>query len=359
LFTRYADATVLLTPPAEDIDRYGEEIATWLRDHPSDVTMASSDQTATALERRRAELERLTALAIPSSSALAVALDKEQTMAAAERVGVPVPRSATVHGVDEVLAAAAEFGYPCVLKPIQSWRVLDEATGVRVVSALLVDEAGARHHAAELVGAGETALVQEYATGRREAITVLRRAGRITASFAMAASRTWPPLGGSSVMRTSIRMPEDSFRHAERLVAEIGYEGYGEVEFRRTADGTPLIMEINPRFSASVELAFKAGVDFARLQLEWARNGPNEVSPGYRVGVRLSWLEGEMRLLANRLVGAPEPRTPFPQMVGSLVRDYLPPPYVDGLDPRDPGPTLHAVAKSAHDALQVVRGRRI
>ena len=357
LFTRYATQTAMFTPPGVDIHRYADEIVEWLRQNPSDVALASSDQTTTALMRRRDDLESLTGLGLAAPRALAAALDKQLTIEASEAAGVPVPRTSTVRSIDELLAAAAEIGYPCVLKPVQSWRVLDQHTGagIRVVSALLTGERDARSLGASLV-AGGAGLVQEYATGRREAITVLRRNGRMTASFAMAASRTWPPLGGSSVMRESIRMPEDSYRHAEALVTEIGYDGYGEVEFRRAADGRPLIMEINPRFSASVELALKAGVDFARLQLEWARGGPMEIADGYRVGVRLSWLEGEMRLLVNRVAGTPEPRTPLHHMFGALARDYLPPPYVDGVDLRDPRPTLRALVKTVADATHVLGG---
>ena len=228
LFTRYAHLRTLFTPPGVDIDRYAQEIVDWLTEHPCDATIASSDQTATALQRRRADLEKLTGLGVPPSRALEISLDKRLTLEAAERCGVPTPRSVEARDTGDVLAAATEFGYPCVLKPLTSWRMLDEATGVRVVSALLMDDEDARRHAAELLGDGRTGLVQEYATGRREAITVFRHDGRLTAAFGMAATRTWPPLGGSSVMRESIPLPEDSLRHADALTEEIGYGGYGE-----------------------------------------------------------------------------------------------------------------------------------
>jgi len=357
LFTRYAHLRTLFTPPAVDIDRYAQEIVDWLSEHPCDATLASSDQTATALQRRRADLEKLTGLGVPPSRALEISLDKQLTLEAAERCGVPTPRTVEARDTGDVLAAAAEFGYPCVLKPLTSWRLLDEATGVRVVSALLMDDKDARRHAAELLGDGRTGLVQEYATGRREAITVFRHDNRLTAAFGMAASRTWPPLGGSSVMRESIPLPEDALRHADALTEEIGYAGYGEVEFRRTADGRPLIMEINPRFSASVELALRAGVDFAAMQVEWAAGREPQRSNGYRLGVRLSWLAGEMRLLGNRLVGAPQPRTPFHRMLGALVRDYLPPPRIDGIDRHDVRPTLRAITKSVTDAADALSRR--
>ncbi len=44
-----------------------------------------------------------------------------------------------------------------------------------------------------------------------------------------------PPLGGVSVFRKSIAVPQDIGDQAERLVRAINLEGYCEVEFRRDA----------------------------------------------------------------------------------------------------------------------------
>jgi len=120
-------------------------------------------------------------------------------------------------------------------------------------------------------------------------------------------------------------------------VGAIGLDGYSEVEFRRGADGTPLLMEVNPRLSQSVELAVRAGVDFPRMQLEWARGGRVEPVRTYRTGVRLGWLAGEARLLAN---------SPAP------VRDYLRRTRIEGLDLDDPLPIASALAFTARSALR-------
>src|SRR5437762_10978679 len=96
--------------------------------------------------------------------------------------------------------------------------------------------------------------------------------------------RTDPPLGGLSVLRQSIAIPRDIGPQAEALVREINLEGYSEVEFRRDAAGVPYLMEINPRLSASVEVAVRAGVDFPYLLYQWASGGPIERVASYRTG---------------------------------------------------------------------------
>ncbi len=357
LYTRFARTRAIFTPPDADIDRYAADIVAWLDVHRPDTVIASSDQTATALARRRADVERLTGVALPPRGALEIALDKRLTLEAARRCGVPVPRTVAVATPQQALDAARDVGYPCVLKPPTSWRMTGMSAGVRVAAVLLTDERGVARHAHLLVDPSRPGLLQEYVTGRREAVTIFRTHERLVAMFAMAAARTWPPLGGSSVMRESIELPPDVARHADALTAEIGYAGYGEVEFRRTASGRPLLMEINPRFSASVELALRSGADFAALQLEWARGRPLPAVNSYRTGVRLSWLGGELRLLGNRIVGSPEPRVPFRRLLRDVARDYANPPRIDGIDALDPLPTLHTLYRSVTGAAGAA-GRR-
>jgi predicted ATP-grasp superfamily ATP-dependent carboligase len=95
-------------------------------------------------------------------------------------------------------------------------------------------------------------------------------------------------------------------------------------------------MEVNPRLSQSVELAIRAGVDFARMQLEWARGGRVPTVERYRTGVRLGWLAGDARVAAAQR----DPRL--------FVRDYvLRRTRIEGLDVGDPKPVLAALAFTA------------
>jgi len=84
-------------------------------------------------------------------------------------------------------------------------------------------------------------------------------------------------------------------------VREINLEGYSEVEFRRDGAGIPYLMEINPRLSASVEIAVRAGVDFPYLIYQWASGGPIEKVDGYRTGGWMRYLGGDIKRLIPAL----------------------------------------------------------
>src|SRR5439155_6749548 len=71
-------------------------------------------------------------------------------------------------------------------------------------------------------------------------------------------------------------------------------EGYSEVEFRRDAAGVPYLMEINPRLSASVEIAVRSGVDFPYLLYQWAHGEAVDHVERYRVGGWMRHLGGDI-----------------------------------------------------------------
>jgi cation diffusion facilitator CzcD-associated flavoprotein CzcO len=110
-------------------------------------------------------------------------------------------------------------------------------------------------------------------------------------------------------------------------------------------------MEINPRLSASVEVAVRAGVPFPRLLYAWASGAPLTRVAGYRLGVRLRWLGGELDWLHHAFARPGEPDVPRAgAAVCGFAADFLRPSGYDYLDRRDPGPALRAVRTALRDA---------
>jgi predicted ATP-grasp superfamily ATP-dependent carboligase len=353
LSTRHASQRAQLTDPRIDFEAFTADLIAWLKAHPSRAVLTSGDAGVSVLSRIRGLLEPRTRVGIPPPAATAVAMSKERTLALADDLDIPIPRSHRVFDADSTIAAARELGYPCVLKPDRSWQRGNGMGGRCVRARFLAGDATARDAAETLVSPQRPALVQEYAPGRREAISLFRHSGHVHARFAMVTTRSWPPLGGNSVMRVSIAPPRDTLAQAEKLVSEAGIDGYSEVEFRRAGDGRPLLMEVNPRFSQSVELAIRSGVDFPRMQLAWMLGErPAQAPTGYREGVRLSWLGGEVWALANAAFKLHDPHPPFAEALRSLAGDYRGPPSLDGLAWDDPAPILRATAALSREVAQ-------
>ena len=348
--TRAAEAAVVLPDPRTAFDAYADGIVEALGE--GDVAMCSGERALAALRARRGAIEaRGARAAIASEAALTIAGSKELTLERAEAIGIECPRSLGVTTPEEVLAGADELGFPLVVKPLASWQPLPGGGGETVAPMLAYDRAGLEKIARRLVRPAAPALLQQLATGVRETHKLLRQDDRTIARLVMVAERCWPPLGGSSVMRTTIDPPADSHALALALVADIGLEGACEVEFRRDAAGRPLLMEINARLSQSVALAHRAGVELTHLHLRWARGERLEAVADYRRGVRLGWPAGEARLLACGVIGRLDPRPSALGELRAIARDYgLRHAGLEGLDRHDLAPTAAALAFTARQA---------
>jgi predicted ATP-grasp superfamily ATP-dependent carboligase len=160
-------------------------------------------------------------------------------------------------------------------------------------------------------------------------------------------------------MRESIPPPRDVVDAAEQLVAAAGLTGYSEVEFRRDAEGRPMLMEINPRLSASIEVAVRAGVDFPFLLYAWAAGLPLRGVPNYRYGVRMRWLSGDVLWLVKTLQsqGRPDAK-PAARAIRTFVADCVRPTGYDYLTLSDLRPALVATLGFTGTVAKTAGGRK-
>lgn len=330
---------------------YLDFLEQWLERTKVRVLIASSDSTIALIRQYRDRLEKHTAIALAQDPALAIAVNKEQTLEIARQLGLNIPRGVTVSSVSEVTAALNEIGLPAVIKPIESW-LWDESQsgGARLASRLVTTADEARIAVEDLTRLGGTTLFQQFLTGRREAISLLYADHEVHASFAQWAKRTEPPLGGTSVLRQSIALPSDTGEQAERLVREIDLEGYSEVEFRRDRAGIPYLMEINPRLSASVEIAVRSGVDFPYLMYQWATGEHIDAVQSYRVGGWMRYLKGDIMTTIEAVQQRGRPGvTPPAQAVLGFALSCLKPMHYDCVDWNDLAPAIQATAEFTRD----------
>jgi predicted ATP-grasp superfamily ATP-dependent carboligase len=330
-------------PAAEGTDAYLAYLEEVLERTGARVLIPSEDGTIALLRRYRARVERRARIALAAEPALNIAVSKERTLDVAKRLRVKVPPSLVVSTVSEIPGALRNIGLPAVVKPNESWLGGDRG-GVRVASQLVTTLKEARRAVAQLTRSGGVALFQPLLTGRREAVMLLYANGKVHARFAQWAKRTVPPLGGDSVLRQSIAIPPDIGGAAERLVREIGLEGCSDVEFRRDGAGVPYLMEINPRLSASVEVAVRSGVDFPLLLFQWASGEPIGEVDGYRTGIWMRYLQGDVltTLAALKHAGRPDVASPTRSLLAFGLSFFMKTGY-DYADWRDPLPAVNAM----------------
>lgn len=337
--SRYCARALVLPSYADDPDVYAAAVIEFVRAHPTPVILPAGDASCVSLMPYRQQLaEAGSVLALPPDPALAIALDKDRTLGVARELGIAYPKSVRIGNVEELSVAIAEFGFPFVLKPTMSWTAerRDRVPPVEVIDKEEATEAVERFLAGDAV-----VLAQQWLPGRREGVTLFIAGGEVMASCGHEEYRTTPALGGTSVMRASVQTPPDVYDQAVRLAVAIGIEGVCEVEFRRDADGRPLLMEINPRLPGTLDTSILSGVDFPLLIWQLATGRRVDRVPGYRPGIRTRWLHGDIRWLRDNhnRVGRPDSMSRV-QAIWTFASEFARTRRYDYFDWRDLAPAI-------------------
>ena len=337
--SRYCARAVALPDYNCDQAAYIEAIVAFVSDHRVKVVLPTGDEGITMLAAHRERFAELDCtLVLASDAALEIANDKNRTLEVASKLGIAYPKSVQINSVEDLRTAEAEFGYPFVLKPTISWTGRAEG---RVYPVEVIDEADAADRTARFLATGCEVLAQQFASGRREGVTLFIADGEMLAGCGAGALRTFPPLGGVAAMRESIPIPHDLLDASMRLVTAIGLEGPCEVEFRRDSGGRPLLMEINARLVGTLENANHSGVDFPLIIWRWATGQPVEPVQTYRTGVRTRWLGGDLRwLFANILQPSRLERVPAIRALWQFTSEFARTRHYDYIDRHDMRPAL-------------------
>lgn len=301
--SRFAAREFLVPDPTQGAEGYARAIARLSSDCNSSVILPATEASILAL----LEHQDLLGPARIASSDLArfrLTTDKAAVLSLASRLGIDVPVQWAIDEVDEI-AEIPDHRFPLVVKPARS--VVTGDAGRRKVA---VEYANDKEELAGIIRRlGNDAgpfLLQARITGPGVGIFLLRWSGRILASFAHQRIREKPPSGGVSVCCESIAVSPELLSQSVRLIEALEWEGVAMVEYkedRRT--GRYYLMEINPRFWGSLQLAIDSGVDFP-WHLYRAIEGA-EVTPvtQWETGRRIRWCWGEVDHLLTRLRHSP------------------------------------------------------
>lgn len=249
-----APAPVLEVPPARD-PGYLERLAHLVDLHGIDVIVPTVSEELPIVAAASGELLRRTGARVLVADPLAVRIadDKLATAIALGAAGVPVPRF--LAGDARTTGDAASIvGLPLVAKP----RVSRGARGVRVVRA--IDELGPPD---------ASLILQSFAPGTEYApvVYVPDAAPRIrphaawrsrrgdAAPFVAVLEKTGLTAGvvgnATGVRRVDGPAVDDVAEVAVEAVRAVGLTGAVDLDVRRDADGTPVVLELNARFGAN------------------------------------------------------------------------------------------------------------
>jgi biotin carboxylase len=230
-------------------------------------------------------------LGLPGNPPEAVdaARSKVRTRELSARLGLPTPKAQRVRSLDELFAAAADVGFPAVVKPefgasaVGCVRVDDfeSLPGVyKLVRAVVSAEQD------EIFRAGSDLLLEQYLDGVEFDVDLVLQDGECVFS---SVSQNWPT-AEPSFQETGLHLPPDHNKKAVRELVDLSVQTVQAFGFRRgvlhvegkcTSRG-PRVIEVNARMGGTrihqmVEAVW--GVDLIEAQLRSCLDLPQTLKP--------------------------------------------------------------------------------
>jgi biotin carboxylase len=234
------------------------------------------------------------ALGLPGNPPEAVdaARSKVRTRELAAQLGLPTPRAQRVRSLDELFAAAADIGFPAVVKPEFGARsagcvrvdALESLPDIYSVVRRVVDP-----ERDVIFRAGNDLLLEEYLDGVEFDVDLVMQDGECLFS---SVSQNWPT-AEPSFQETGLHCPPDHdrkevrrlVRHVVETVRAFGLgQGVLHVEGKCTSRG-PRIVEVNARMGGGRVHQFVEaiwGVDLVEAQLRSCLGLPQTLRPSRR-----------------------------------------------------------------------------
>jgi predicted ATP-grasp superfamily ATP-dependent carboligase len=300
--------------PVETAD--GERIVAYLRGLPLDgaVTFPTSDDWAIGLASLPPGVGDAFRPTTAPPGVLRTLIDKGPFATAAERSGVPIPRTIPVARPDDLDGLSDEELPGFFLKPRDSGRfnARYHRKGLPVR-----DRVRAAADVERLTAEGYALVLQEYIPGPMTDHVFLDgyvdRSGHRRACLARRRLRMYPPRLGNSTLSVTIDLEDvrPALADLSRLFDDLGFRGFFDAEFKYDArDGRFKLLEVNARPWWQFELAGACGLDIAGLAYRDALGLALTDAPAYPIG--RTWVNPGPDLLAWRALRC---RGPFPARV--------------------------------------------
>lgn len=294
-----------------DISRDASFFYIWLKEnitkHKIDVVLAMTDASVEGLAVYADELKKIVSFPYVPHSTIEKVQDKLQLLETAREFGIATPKTiplvltsqSTTTGTQHhsaILDSLKSLDYPFILKPRNSVQTSESGFRYNPPRKIIRSPKELDAFFSTLHEFPVSYIAQELIEGSGTGVFCLFHNDTSILDFSHKRILEKPPEGGVSVLSESILMDETLLSKVHALLAHYYWEGAAMVEFKTSGEGVPYLMEINPRFWGSLQLAIDAGADFPRILVdpEERKAKVKNTTQQYKIGQRLRWELGTL-----------------------------------------------------------------
>lgn len=295
-YSKYVDEKILYPDPEESAKEFVHFLLSACEQEEYDLVLPVRDATTIQLSRHRSEFNQVTNIYVAKYENLAPLMDKGETIKIAQRAGVPTPKTwfpeeTEIGRIKDEIEEGVD--YPVLVRPRRS----SGSRGIRHVTGP-DDLDDAFDFVSEEYG---MPIVQEYIekSGYTTACLLFDEEQNVVGEFSYERIKEYPLSGGPTVVGVSTD-DQEAKKHARELLTKADWMGPAEIEFILDQQGTPRLLEVNPRLWMPIQLAISSGVDFPSLIGELAAGRKPKMVGEYRTEVVYRWvLPNEILWLFN------------------------------------------------------------
>jgi len=291
--SKYCKAYEVYSEPSR-VDLFISDINAIIERHDVKVLYPVTEVSVYTLLENQDRLNAVV-LPFPDLSTVHSLSDKGALVKLCQKIGVHAPVSEHYKNGADFKLEQRQYSFPVVLKPMLSrikaedggWigTAVTYAHSKEELQSLISNTAYYRDH---------PFMIQEYIDGYGSGVFLLYSKGEYVAHFAHKRLREKPPSGGVSVLSESIDANPAQLDAAKKLLSSAGWHGVAMVEFKVNNKGVPYVIEVNPRFWGSLQLAVDSGVDFPKMLHQISTGEIPERNSEYTKGQKLRWFLGDL-----------------------------------------------------------------
>lgn len=264
-YSKYCKKRVVYPDPRKE-NEFINFMLNYVKNNEIDVLLPIGYLTTTVLSKHKGKFTPYIEIPVANYDSMKIASDKYRTMELAKNLGVKIPKMFDANKKIE--------NFPVVIKGSKESGHIHYANSFKELSEFKTEDC----------------MVQEYIPGEGYGFFALFNKGEVRAFFMHKRIREYPITGGPSTTAESI-YDQKLKEFGLKLLESLNWHGVAMVEFKKDSrDGEFKLMEINPKFWGSLDLAIASGVDFPYLTVKMAVDGDVEPIFEYETGIKFRWL---------------------------------------------------------------------
>ena len=290
-----------VVPPVKS-DKYVNTLLDICKNEKVDVLLPFMSAELSALEAKKRDFETVgTKVSVSNGDSIAITNNKLKFYEFLKDKGLPVPKFKRIEKADELYEACEFVGYPQKAVCVKATE-LSGSRGIRLIDPkksrydilfgqkpnsfyTTIDELYAtlkeRREMPEM-------MAMEYLPGAEGSVDLIADHGKI---LYMAYRESNVNLA-SIPQEATLSYNEKAYRIAEEVIKALSLDGNADLDFKNDADGNPVLMEINPRIAATMQIFKVGGLNLPYLRVKQLLGEPlPEIDIKYGIKMKRRYLE--------------------------------------------------------------------